>query len=89
MDLKYGLGSITIDNMSDQTHLYAEDVIYHVKEMAEKEEITIDQALKCFEIGFKEQWLDLHRARYVDQSRAEENRNDIESLKIDNEWSEE
>lgn len=89
MDIEHGMENITIDNMSDQTHIYANDVLFHVKEMVEKEGISMDQALKCFEIGFKEQWLDLHRARYVDQSRAEEDGNDIESLKIDNEWSKE
>lgn len=88
MNIKGGMKNITIANMSDQTHIYANDVLFHAKEMVEKEEITMDQALKCFEIGFKEQWLDLHRARYADQSSAEEERNDIESLKIDNEWSE-
>lgn len=82
MDIEGEMERITIDNMSDQTHLYANDVLFHAKEMVEKEKITMDQALKCFEIGFKEQWLDLHRARYADQSNAELKRVDIKSCKI-------
>ncbi|WP_317294073.1 hypothetical protein [Ligilactobacillus saerimneri] len=82
MDIEHGMERITIDNMSDQTHLYANDVLFHAKEMVEKEKITMDQALKCFEIGFKEQWLDLHCARYADQSNAELERVDIERRKI-------
>lgn len=82
MDIEHGMERIKICHMSDQTHTYAEDVIYHVKEMAEKEKITIDQALKCFEIGFKEQWLDLHCERYADQTRLETERNDIDGREI-------
>lgn len=82
MDIESEMERITIDNMSDQTHLYANDVLFHAKEMVEKEKITMDQALKCFEIGFKEQWLDLHRARYADQSNAELERCGIEHNKI-------
>lgn len=82
MFIEGGMKNITIANMSDQTHIYANDVLFYAKEMVEKEEVTMDQALKCFEIGFKEQWLDLHRARYADQSNAELERCGIEHDKI-------
>lgn len=82
MNIEGGMERITIDNMSDQTHLYANDVLFHAKEMVEKEKITMDQALKCFEIGFKEQWLDLHCERYADQTRLEAERNDIDGREI-------
>lgn len=66
-----GMEGITIENMSDQTHIYANDILINAIDLAEKRGASLDQVLKCFELAVKEQKLDLLQARYTDQSEFE------------------
>lgn len=66
-----GMEGITIENMSDQTHIYANDILINAIDLAEKRGVSLDQVLKCFELAVKEQKLDLLQARYTDQSEFE------------------
>lgn len=76
-----GMEGITIENMSDQTHIYANDILINAIDLAEKRGVSLDQALKCFELAVKEQKLDLLQARYTDQSEFESEQISIESEK--------
>ena len=76
-----GMEGITIENMSDQTHIYANDILINAIDLAEKRGVSLDQVLKCFELAVKEQKLDLLQARYTDQSEFESEQNSIESEK--------
>lgn len=76
-----GMGGITIENMSDQTHIYANDILINAIDLAEKRGVSLDQVLKCFELAVKEQKLDLLQARYTDQSEFESEQISIESEK--------
>ena len=75
---------ITIENMSDQTHIYANDILINAIDLAEKRGVSLDQVLKCFELAVKEQKLDLLQARYTDQSEFESEQISIESEKYNN-----
>ena len=66
-----GMEGITIENMSDQTHIYANDILINAIDLAKKRGVSLDQVLKCFELAVKEQKLDLLQARYTDQSEFE------------------
>lgn len=76
-----GMEGITIENMSDQTHIYANDILINAIDLAEKRGVSLDQVLKCFELAVKEQKLDLLQARYTDQSEFESEQISIESEK--------
>lgn len=76
-----GMEGITIENMSDQTHIYANDILINAIDLAEKRGVSLDQVLKCFELAVKEQKLDLLQARYTDQSEFESKQISIESEK--------
>jgi len=76
-----GMEGITIENMSDQTHIYANDILIEAIDLAEKRGVSLDQVLKCFELAVKEQKLDLLQARYTDQSEFESEQISIESEK--------
>lgn len=79
-----GMEGITIENMSDQTHIYANDILINAIDLAEKRGVSLDQVLKCFELAVKEQKLDLLQARYTDQSEFESEQISIESEKYNN-----
>ena len=76
-----GMEGITIENMSDQTHIYANDILIEAIDLAEKRGVSLDQVLKCFELAVKEQKLDLLQARYTDRSEFESEQISIESEK--------
>ncbi|MYV13640.1 hypothetical protein FYM83_07955 [Lactobacillus salivarius] len=76
-----GMEGITIENMSDQTHIYANDILINAIDLAEKRGVSLDQVLKCFELAVKEQKLDLLQVRYTDQSEFELEQISIESEK--------
>ena len=76
-----GMEGITIENMSDQTHIYANDILINAIDLAEKRGVSLDQVLKCFELAVKEQKLYLLQARYTDQSEFESEQISIESEK--------
>lgn len=76
-----GMEGIAIENMSDQTHIYANDILINAIDLAEKRGVSLDQVLKCFELAVKEQKLDLLQARYTDQSEFESEQISIESEK--------
>ena len=76
-----GMEGITIENMTDQTHIYANDILINAIDLAEKRGVSLDQVLKCFELAVKEQKLDLLQARYTDQSEFESEQISIESEK--------
>lgn len=76
-----GMEGITIENMSDQTHIYANNILINAIDLAEKRGVSLDQVLKCFELAVKEQKLDLLQARYTDQSEFESEQISIESEK--------
>ena len=76
-----GMEGITIENMSDQTHIYANDILINAIDLAEKRGVSLDQVLKCFELAVKEQKLDLLQARYTDQSEFESEQISIKSEK--------
>lgn len=76
-----GMEGITIENMSDQTHIYANDILINAIDLAEKRGVSLDQVLKCFELAVKEQKLDLLQVRYTDQSEFESEQISIESEK--------
>ena len=76
-----GMEGITIENMSDQTHIYANDILINAIYLSEKRWVSLDQVLKCFELAVKEQKLDLLQARYTDQSEFESEQISIESEK--------
>ena len=79
--MRRGMEGITIENMSDQTHIYANDILINAIDLAEKRGVSLDQVLKCFELAVKEQKLDLLQARYTDQSEFESEQISIESEK--------
>ena len=79
-----GMEGITIETMSDQTHIYANDILINAIDLAEKRGVSLDQVLKCFELAVKEQKLDLLQARYTDQSEFESEQISIESEKYNN-----
>ena len=76
-----GMEGITIENNSDPTHIYANDILINAIDLAEKRGVSLDQVLKCFELAVKEQKLDLLQARYTDQSEFESEQISIESEK--------
>ena len=54
---------------SSQSDMFAWDVVKNVRELAESQDITFDQAMKAYEIGVRAQQVDVlyFLGEYVDQ----------------------